>query len=116
MFALNFQSPHHEELLISRKKNVTIRLGDITDKYAESSVVWITVGKKYAPKKKLYSAMVDKVYVKQFSELTAYDLDHQNPGIKTVDELINFFSTIYEKTLGLEDIVTVIYFSEIVED
>ncbi|MBP2659467.1 MAG: hypothetical protein H6Q69_2499, partial [Firmicutes bacterium] len=35
MFALNFLSPHNEKLLMNRKKNVTIRLGDIRDTYPE---------------------------------------------------------------------------------
>ncbi|WP_378954921.1 ASCH domain-containing protein [Pelosinus sp. sgz500959] len=116
MFALNFQSPNHEKLLISRTKNCTIRLGDIRDSYPESSIVSITFGKKFSPKRKLYSAIVDKVCIKKFSQLNTGDLDHQNPEIKTVDELIIFFEKIYEKSISPNDIVTVIYFSEIVED
>lgn len=113
LFALNFVLPHHEELLVSRQKNATIRPGDIKDSYPANSVVWITVGKKFGPKKKLYPAIIDKSYVKKFSELTSNDLDHQNPEIKTVDELIKLFEKIYEKQLDYDDLVTVIYFSEI---
>lgn len=113
MFALNFQSPNHETLLISRQKNCTVRLGDIRKEYPESSIVWITVGKKFEPKRKLYPAIIDKVTIKKFSELTTHDLDHQNPEIKTVDELLNFFEKIYQKSINPDDIVTVIYFSEI---
>jgi hypothetical protein len=113
MFALNFQSPHHEDLLIARTKNCTIRLGDVRDVYPENSVVWITVGKKLCPKRKLYSAIIDKVYIKHFSQLTPDDLAHQNPEIATVEELISFFEKIYEKSITMDDSVTVIYFSEI---
>lgn len=113
MFALNFQSPHHEQLLIERQKNVTIRLGDIRDTYPVGSIVWITVGKKFSPKRKLYSAIIDKVNIKKFSELTRNDLDHQNPEIKSVAELITFFEKIYETTIDMDDTVTAIYFSEI---
>jgi hypothetical protein len=113
MFVLNFQSPIHEELLAARKKNCTIRLGDIRDKYSENSIVWITTGKKMHPKRKLFQAVVDKVYIKTFAELNDDDLDHQNPEIKTVEELIAFFEKIYEKNITMDDTVTVIYFSEI---
>ncbi|MEG6584620.1 ASCH domain-containing protein [Dendrosporobacter sp. 1207_IL3150] len=116
MFALNFQSQNHEKLLISRQKNCTVRLGDISDKYPENSIVWITVGTKYKPKRKLYSAILDRVQIKKIAELTSHDLDHQNPEIKSVDELISFFEKIYQRTITHDDIVTVIYFSEIVDE
>ena len=114
MFALNFQSPNHEKLLISRQKNCTIRPGDMRNIYPENSVVWITFGEKLQNKKKLYPAMIDRVLIKKFSDLTSHDLDHQNPEIKTVDELLTFFEKIYHKSIHSDDIVTVIYFSEIV--
>jgi len=116
MFALNFQSPHHEKILLSRTKNCTIRLGDIRDSYPESSIVSITFGKRFSPKRKLYSAIVDKVCTKKFSQLSHDDLDHQNPEIKSIPELIIFFEKTYEKSITPDDIVTVIYFSEITED
>lgn len=114
LFALNFVLPHHEELLESRQKNATIRPGDIKDTYPENSVVWITVGKRFGSKRKLYPAMIDRSYVKRFSELTTVDLDHQNPEIKTVDELMALFEKIYERQFDYDDLVTVIYFSEII--
>lgn len=116
MFALNFLSPHNEKLLMNRQKNVTIRLGDIKEIYPENSIVWITVGKKTNNKRKLYPAIIDKAIVKKFSELTTQDLSQQNPNIKTVDELISFFEIIYERTIHIEDMVTVIYFSEIINE
>ncbi len=113
MFALNFQSPNHEKLLITRQKNCTIRPGDMRNIYPENSVVWITVGEKTKTKRRLYPAMIDRVLIKKFSDLTSHDLDHQNPDIKTVDELLVFFEQIYHKSIHSDDIVTVIYFSEI---
>lgn len=114
MLALNFQSEQHEKLLVERKKNYTIRPGDLSNIYIENSVVWITVGKKYAPKRKLYTAFLDRVKVKKMSELTRDDLVHQNPDIKSVEELIALFEQIYQKTITEDDDVTVIGFSEIV--
>lgn len=113
MFALNFQSSHHEELLRSRVKNCTIRLGDVRDAYGENSIVWITFGKKLSPRRKLYQAIIDKVLIKTFSQLTADDLVHQNPTINTTEGLISFFETLYGKSISPNDIVSVIYFSEV---
>ncbi len=113
MFALNFISPHNEKLLMARQKSATIRPGDLRDTYPENSIVWITVGTKYGPKKKLFTAVVDRVTTKKFSDLTTKEIIHQNPEIRTVDELISIFETIYEKKLDNYDTVTVIHFSEI---
>jgi hypothetical protein len=114
LLALNFQSEQHERLLIERKKNYTVRLGDVSGTYIENSVVWITVGKQYGPKRKLYSAFLDRVKVKKICELTRDDLDHQNPDIKSIEELINFLEQVYHKSILPEDMVTVISFSEII--
>lgn len=115
MFALNFVSDQHEAMLVSRRKNCTVRLGDLSSTYPENSIVWITFGKKFTKRHKLYTAIIDKVSVKQFHQLTAEDLAHQNPDIKTPEELISFFEELYGKTIALSDKVSVIYFSEIYE-
>ena len=113
MMALNFQAEKHEKLLMARKKNCTVRLGDVRSHYPESSVVWVTAGKKYEVKKKLFSAFIDKVRVKKFSELTSRDLGHQNPEIDSLEALRLDFEQIYNRRITLDDTVTVIYFSEI---
>jgi hypothetical protein len=115
VFALNFISPHNEKLLIARQKTATIRPGDLRDTYQENSLVWITFGSKYGPKKQLYRAMIDRVLTKKYSDLTASELAHQNPDIKTVEELIRLFENIYEKQIHIDDVVTVIHFSEVQE-
>lgn len=116
MFALNFQWPQNEALLIQRKKDCTVRLGDIRDIYPENSIVWVTFGPKYGTKQKLYTAMIDTVYTKEFHSLTMNDLRHQSPDITTVEELREYFERKYQQHILPEDIVTVIYFSEIVEN
>ncbi len=113
MFALNFQSAHHEALLKNRVKNCTVRLGDQRDSYPESSIVWITFGQKLQPKRRLYQAVIDKVRVKEISKLTADDLLHQNPSIHSVSDLIDFFEQHYKRSISPNDIVSVIYFSEL---
>jgi len=113
MFVLNFISPQNETLLLKRQKTVTIRPGDIRGTYKENSVVWITFGRKYEPKRKLYLAMIDRTLCKKFSEITKDDLAHQDPEMKTVEELIALFEHLYEKKLTMDDTVTIIHFSEL---
>jgi hypothetical protein len=115
MFVLNFMSPHNEKLLIDRQKNVTIRMGDIRETYPESSIVHITVGETFSPKKYLYTAIIDRINVKKFSELTTQDLSQQNPNIKTVEELMVFFEKTYQRTMHIDDVVSVIHFSELLD-
>lgn len=113
MFALNFISPHNEKLLTARQKTATIRPGDLRDMYPEYSMVWITYGNKYGQKRKLYEAMIDRTIVKKFSEITISELRHQNPELKTVEELIEVFELVYEKKFLLDDFATIIHFTEV---
>lgn len=115
MLALNFQSPNNEDLLLTHKKNCTIRLGDLKDTYPENSIVWITAGSKFGPKRKLYPAMIDKILTKRFRGLTTHDLINQNPEITSTYELLSFFENLYQKSINLDDTVTIIYFSEVTE-
>ena len=115
MMALNFQELKHREMLMARSKNCTVRLGDVSSLYPESSIVWITTGKKGEPKEKLYTAFLDKVRVKTMGTLTSTDLDHQNPEINSKEELIKDFEMIYKRRTLPEDTVTVIYFTEVLQ-
>jgi hypothetical protein len=115
MLALNFYSSNYHNQLVCRRKKCTIRLGDKTHKYGEGDIVWITVGKRFATKKKIYTAVIDRVLVKPISELTIHDLQGENPDITSVDDLLIFLQSIYDKSLTSCDTVTVIYFSEVIE-
>lgn len=115
MRALNFYSSNYHSQLVCRRKTCTIRLGDKTDKYSEGDIIWITVGKRFAPKKKIYTAVIDRVLVKPIAQLKMDDLQGENPDLTSVDDIVDFLQSIYDKTLSHSDIVTVIYFSEIIE-
>lgn len=115
MRALNFYSSNYHSQLVCRRKTCTIRLGDKTHKYAEGDIVWVTVGKRFAQKKKIYTAAIDRVLVKPICQLTAEDLQGENPDLANVDDLLVFLRSIYDKALTLTDTVTVVYFSEIIE-
>jgi hypothetical protein len=67
------------------------------------------------PEKKIYTAVIDRVFVKPICQLTAEDLHGENPDLTNVDDLVVFLQSIYDKPLTPNDIVTVVYFSEIIE-
>lgn len=115
MRALNFYSSNYHSQLVCRRKTCTIRLGDKTSKYSEGDIVWVTVGKRFAQKKKIYTALLDRVLVKSIAELSMDDLQGENPDITNIKDLLVFMQSIYDKSLTPSDIVTVIYFSEIIE-
>jgi len=115
MKALNFYSSKHHTQLISHRKTCTIRLGDKTDKYQPGAIVWVTVGPRFAPRKKVFTALLDRVVVKSIEELTQDDLHGENPDMSSINELLIFMNTIYDKVITPSDVVTVVYFSEIMD-
>ena len=115
MRALNFYSSNYHSQLVCRRKTCTIRLGDKTNKYAEGDIVWVTVGKRFAQKKKIYTAMIDRVLVKTISQLTKDDLQGENPDIGNVEDIMEFLKTIYGKPITSSETVSVVYFSEVIE-
>jgi hypothetical protein len=115
MRALNFYSSNYHNQLLSRQKTCTIRLGDKSYKYAEGDIVWVTVGKRFSQKKKLYTAIIDRVLIKPVAQLTTEDLRGENTDFADNNDLVIFMQSIYDKSITPTDTVTVIYFSEIIE-
>ena len=115
LFVLNFYSPVFVDQLRSGRKTATIRLGDKSRKYKRGQVVWVTVGYRHQPREKIFAAVVDDVEVKKVSELSPRDVEHDNPEFRRRDETLAFLETIYTRSIGENDTVTVIRFSQIVE-
>jgi hypothetical protein len=115
LYVLNFYSPVFVDQLRSGRKTATIRLGDKSRKYKRGQVVWITVGYRHQPREKIFSAVIDDVEVKQVSQLSPRDIEHDNPEFRRVEEMISFLEQIYGKAITMEDTVTVVRFSQIVE-
>ncbi len=113
MFALNFYSDLYGDVLRNNRKTVTIRLGDKSDKYMTGMIVWVTVGPRFGRRQKLYSAILDRVEVKKISELSPWDIERENPEMRTTDEVIEMLSRIYGDLITPEHRVTVIYFSRV---
>ena len=63
MRALNFYSSVYHGFLVSRDKSCTIRMGDKTGKYQDGDVVLVTYGDRFQKRKKVFTAVLDKVEV-----------------------------------------------------
>lgn len=113
MHALNFYSPLVSDQLRSHRKTATIRLGDKSDKYKKGQIVQVLCGARYSPREKVFDAVIDKVEVKRLRDLSPREIEHDNPELRRADELADFLSQLYNREVTLEDVVTSIRFSEI---
>ena len=115
MYALNFYSPLVADQLRSGRKSATIRLGDKSHKYKKNQAVLVTIGYQHSPREKIFEAVIDQVEVKRVKDLSPRDIEHDNPEFRRHEEMIHFLEQIYGKKVTMDDIVTVVRFSQIVE-
>jgi hypothetical protein len=115
MFALNFYNDLYGDVLKKGRKSATIRLGDKSDKYQTGQIVWVTVGQRYARRKKLFCAIIDNVEIKPATELSPRDVQRENPEFRNTSDVIALLSRIYGREVTEDDTVTVIYFSPVDE-
>jgi hypothetical protein len=111
--ALMFYSPLVAEQIRTRRKTVTIRLGDKSAKYEKGMVVAVLVGQRFGPRERIFDAVIDKVDVKPLGEVSPREIQHENAQLRTLDEFIEFLRRLYNRDVREEDLVTVIHFSEI---
>ena len=116
MQVLNFYSTIFADQLRRGRKSATIRLGDKTHKYRKNQAVIVTIGYQFSPREKIFEAVIDQVDVKRVRDLSPRDIEHDNPEFRRHDELIHFLEQIYGRTVTMEDIGTVVRFSQIVEN
>ena len=116
MYVLNFYSPVFVDQLRSGRKTATIRLGDKSRKYKRGQVVWITIGYRHQAREKIFAAVIDDVEVKKVSELSPRDIEHDNPEFRRHEEMKHFLEQIYGREVADDDEVTVVRFSQIVEN
>jgi hypothetical protein len=115
VFVLNFYSPIFIDQLKRGRKTATIRLGDKGNKYRKGEVVMVTVGFQHSPREKIFEAVIDSVEVKQVRDLSPRDIEHDNPELRRLDEMVHFLEQIYGRKVETEDTVTVVRFSQISE-
>jgi hypothetical protein len=112
---LNFYSAVFADQLRRGRKTATIRLGDKSHKYRKNDCVLVTIGYQYSPREKIFHAVIDSVEVKRMRELSPRDIEHDNPEFRRVEDLMSFLQQIYDRPVDLDDVVTVVRFSQIVE-
>lgn len=115
MFAINFYSEAYADMLKKGRKTATIRLGDKSEKYRSGQLVWITIGRKYGSRQKLFTAIIDSVNVKPASGLTPREIEKESPEFRHVDDVLNLLSRVYDRAVTPEDTVTIVQFSKIYE-
>ena len=116
MQVLNFYSTLFADQLKRGRKTATIRLGDKSNKYRKGEVVLITVGFQHSPREKIFEAVIDQVDVKRVKDLSPRDIEHDNPEFRRHEEMIHFLEQIYGREVADDDVVTVVRFSQIVEN
>ena len=110
-FALNFYNTAVAEQLRTGRKTATIRLGDKSSKYRKGMIVTVLCGARYGQRERIFDAVIDKVEVKALGELSPREIEHDNPQIRRVDEMVWFLSQLYNREVAEDDIVTLIRFS-----
>jgi len=113
---LNFYSTIFADQLKRGRKTATIRLGDKSHKYRKNQAVLVTIGYQHSPREKIFEAVIDQVEVKRVKDLSPRDIEHDNPEFRRQEEMIHFLEQIYGKKVSTDDIVTVVRFSQIIEN
>jgi hypothetical protein len=112
---LNFYSTVFADQLKRGRKTATIRLGDKSHKYRKNQAVLVTIGFQYSPREKIFDAVIDHVEVTRLRDLSPRDIEHDNPEFRRHEELVTFLEQIYGREVSLDDTVTVVRFSQIVD-
>ncbi len=115
MYALNFYSSVFADALRQGRKTATIRLGDKGEKYQEGMVIWITVGRRFGTRRKVFAAVIDRIEVKRLGEVTPREIERDNPEARRHEDLVDFLAKVYGRPVTVDDTVTVIHFSRIEE-
>lgn len=116
MFALNFYPELYADALMRGRKSATIRLGDKSDKYRSGQIVWITVGRKYQVRQKLFAAVIDDVTIKKAGDLTNREVEKENLEFRSPEDVMTLLSRIYDRVVTPLDVISIISFSPVRED
>ncbi len=116
MRVLNFYSAVFADQLKRGRKTATIRLGDKSSKYHKNEAVMVTIGYQHSPREKIFDAVIDSVEVKRVKELSPRDIEHDNPEFRRTEDLVHFLEQIYGRGVEMDDMVTVVRFSQIVDN
>ncbi|MCE5197926.1 MAG: ASCH domain-containing protein [Armatimonadota bacterium] len=115
MFALNFYPELYADALMRGRKSATIRLGDKSDKYKSGQIVWITVGRRYQVRQKLFTAVIDDVIVKNVGNLSMMEVEKENLEFRSAEDVMTLLTRIYDRVVTPLETVTIISFSPVRE-
>ena len=115
MEVLNFYSTVFADQMKRGRKTATIRLGDKSHKYHKNECVLVTIGYQHSPRERIFQAVIDQVEVTRLRDLSPRDIEHDNPEFRRHEDLVNFLEQIYGRAVSLDDVVTVVRFSQIVD-
>ena len=113
---LNFYSTLFADQLKRGRKTATIRLGDKSYKYKRNQLVLVTIGYQHSPRERIFEAVIDQVEVKPVKDLSPRDIEHDNPEFRRHEEMIHFLEQIYGREVSMDDLVTVVRFSQIIDN
>lgn len=116
MQVLNFYSAVFADQLRSGRKTATIRLGDKSHRYRKNDCVLITIGYQHAPRERIFHAVIDAVEVKRVRDLSPREIEHDNPEFRRTEEIVHFLEQIYDRPVSMDDVVTVVRFSQIIDN
>jgi len=94
------------------EKKTTCRLGDKSNRFKVGDKLELYVGSRYKPYK-IAEAVITKVKVKQFKDITEQDLEFESPDCRTVDGLYCTMYHINNVLLKGDDIVTLISWNHV---
>lgn len=97
------------------RKTATIRLGDKSRKYERGQLVWVTIGHRHGPRQRLFTAIIDDVTVKPIRDLTQREIERDNPEFRIAEDTVQFLGHIYSRDITVDDEITIIHFSEVIE-
>lgn len=100
--------PYYEELIRSKKKTTTVRLGNNKKKYNVGDAISITVGWNEIDEKKINQGVIVDVKIKKINELNDTDLIGESPDCLSKDSVKYVISSIYRKVVTEDDYVTII--------
>jgi hypothetical protein len=113
MFALNFYPELYADALMRGRKAATIRLGDKSNKYQSGQIVWITVGRRYQVRQKLFTAIIDDVTIKKVGDLDQREVEKENLEFRSPEDVMTLLSRIYDRVVTPLDTVSIISFSPV---
>lgn len=111
MKRLNFY-PFYEELLSSKQKTTTLRIGD-SDIFTPGEIVLLSIGWDRNNATDLHKIKITQCYTKKLSDLTIQDFDGESPDCKNIAATQLVLSCIYKRVIKSDQIVHIVKYEHL---